>query len=44
MISNKDKEYLQINLELNILVIMLIIRNMEKQFINIHKIIKLNRR
>ena len=40
MISNKDKEYLQINLELNILVIMLIIRNMEKQFINILKIIK----
>ena len=40
MISNKEKEYLQINMKFNIYVNMWIIRKMGKQFINIHKKIK----
>lgn len=43
MISNKEKEYLQINMKFNIQVNMWIIRKMGKQFINIHKKIKQNR-
>ena len=43
MISNKEKEYLQINMKFNIYVNMWIIRKMGKQFINIHKKIKQNR-